>query len=115
MDIIFNERCSKCMSLSNSLSNSGIEWNALKYLNGELSKDVLDRIFDGYSGHYSDLVRTGEGAWINSGHDINQIDIEELKNFIMENPIVLQRPIVMREGKIVIARTAEKVNEVLGN
>lgn len=113
MNVIYNESCSKCVGLSGVLSEAGVDWNALKYMEGELSNDVLDTIFDLYDGYYSDLVRRSEKAWIDSGINIESISIADLKFFILENPIVLQRPIVIRDGKAVIARSSEKLRELL--
>lgn len=113
MNVIYNESCSKCIGLSGVLSEAGVDWNALKYMEGELSNDMLDTIFDLYDGHYSDLVRRGEKAWIDSGINIESIGIADLKLFILENPIVLQRPIVIHDGKAVIARSSEKLRELL--
>lgn len=113
MIVVYNESCSKCMGLNSALSEAGVDWNVLKYMEGELSTDTLDEIFDLYDGHYSDLVRCGEKTWIDSGKDIDSINLTDLKQFILENPIVLQRPIVIQDGKVIIARSPEKLEAIL--
>lgn len=115
MIVVYNERCSKCVGLNSALSEAGVDWNPLKYMEGELSIDALDEIFDLYDGHYSDLVRSSEKTWIDSGNDIENMNIADLKFFILENPIVLQRPIVIQDGKVVIARSPEKLEELLAD
>lgn len=113
MIVIYNDSCSKCVGLNGALAEAGVDWEALKYMEGALSMDMLDDVFAGYDGHYADLVRRGEKAWIDSGNDIENIPIADLKLFILENPIVLQRPIVIQNGKVVIARSPEKLEKLL--
>lgn len=115
MLVIYNDRCSKCMGLNSALTEAEMDWDALKYMEGTLSMDILNDIFDLYDGDYSDLVRTKEQAWKDSGKDIGTIQLNELKQFILENPIVLQRPIVIQDGKVVVARSPEKLAEILAS
>ena len=112
--IIYNPRCSKCRGVSELLSQQEEEWNPLHYLEGGLSPEILDHIFTKFEGDYRDLIRTGEDAWKESGHDIQKITVEELKEWILQNPVALQRPIALYEGNVIIARPPERIKELIG-
>ena len=115
MIVIYNENCSKCARLQETLSDAGIEWEGRQYMEGELSTELLDQVFTLYRGPRADLIRCGEKAWIEAGHDIGKIDLPTLKRFVLENPVILQRPIVIREGEALLARSTEQLDELLGN
>ena len=59
------------------------------------------------------MIRTGQDEWTQTGLDIETASDDDLINAIIQYPILLQRPIVLANGKAVIARPAEKVLEIL--
>ena len=113
MFVIFNAQCSKCAGLAGMLSD--LNWQAIDYLNGELTPDLLDTIFHHYDGPVTDLVRTGESLWREAGYSLEMLDVEALKKRIHAHPILLQRPIVIRGKTVLVARPPEKVWDLLGD
>lgn len=113
MIFIYNDTCAKCSALSRHLANRGFSWDTIRYMDGELSEKLVDTIFDDYEGPRSDLVRQHEKEWTSSGLDINTVELPKLKRFVMKHPIVLQRPIVVVEGSVIIARPREVLWEIL--
>ena len=107
MIFIYNESCSKCSELSRHLADRGFSWDTIRYMDGDLSEDLVDTIFADYEGPRSDLIRQHEEEWSSSGLDVESVDLSELRRFVMKHPIVLQRPIVVVEGRVVIARPPE--------
>ena len=113
MIFVYNDTCSKCSELSKHLADRGFSWDTIRYMDGDLSKELVDTIFADYEGARSDLIRQKEEEWTSSGLDINAVDLTELKRFVMKHPIVLQRPIVVVDGRVVIARPPEVLWEIL--
>jgi arsenate reductase len=89
------------------------EWTAVRYMNGELTADLLDAIFSGYEGPVADLVRTGEAVWAEIGADLATLAQDDLKALVMEHPILLQRPIILKEGQVILARVPDRVRDAL--
>lgn len=55
-----------------------------------------------------------EGSFKKLGRPIEEIDTPDaLVNLLVEHPEVMQRPICIRGDRAVIARPAEKVEEIL--
>lgn len=113
MIFVYNDTCSKCSELSKHLADRGFSWDTIRYMDGGLSEELVDTIFAGYEGPRSDLIRQHEKEWTSSGLDMNTVGLPELKRFVMKHPIVLQRPIVVVEGRVIIARPPEVLWEIL--
>jgi arsenate reductase len=109
--VIFNDSCSKCADVAERLCD--VSWTAVRYLNGELTLELLDVIFSGYEGPISDLVRTGELVWAELGHDLSLLEVDALKALIMKHPVLLQRPIILKQDKVILAREPERVLDAL--
>jgi arsenate reductase len=58
------------------------------------------------------LVRTKEALWKDEFKDL-ELDEDEIILAMIEHPRLMERPIVMNGNKAVVARPAEKVEEVL--
>lgn len=110
LTVIYNDDCSKCVGVAQILEQSGKVWEPIRYLQGELTSEVLNAVFDGYSGGVLDLIRTNEAAWRGANPPL---DVDNLKAFVLENPSVLQRPLVLKDGKTTIARPPEVLLTIL--
>ena len=113
MIFVYNDSCSKCSELSRHLADRGFSWDTIRYMDGGLSEELVDTIFAGYEGPRSDLVRQHDEEWTSSGLDVNTVELAELKRFVMKHPVVLQRPIVVVEGRVIIARPPEVLMNIL--
>ncbi len=110
--IYLNPKCSKCRQTMALLDNKNIKPNVIEYIDSSISKDELNNII-ALGIPTKDLIRTGEDEWKNTGLDIETASDDDLINAIIQYPILLQRPIVIANGKAVIARPPEKVLEIL--
>lgn len=94
------------------LNQRDISLDIIEYLDSPPSKDELTNII-ALGIPAKDLIRTGEDEWKNTGLDIETASDDDLINAIIQHPILLQRPIVIANGKAVIARPPERVLEIL--
>ncbi len=113
MIFVYNDTCSKCSDLSRDLADRGFSWDTIRYMDGGLSEKLVDAILADYEGPCSDLIRQHEEEWTSSGLDVNAIELPKLKRFVMKHPIVLQRPIVVVEGRVIIARPPDVLMNIL--
>ncbi len=54
-----------------------------------------------------------EDEWIQGGLNVEEVDIFDLKRFVMAHPVVLQRPIVIVDGRVIIARPPNVLMDIL--
>jgi arsenate reductase len=108
----FNAQCSKCRTTQGILSERGIDADYVKYLEQTPSKDDLRRVLVMLgTDDPRAIVRTGESVWSELGLDAKSND--EILDAMVANPILIERPIVIRGERAVVARPPERVLELL--
>lgn len=110
--LYFNPSCSKCRSADAILKENGIEADVVRYLDQPPSVEQLRELM-GMLGidDPREMMRTGESVYGELG--LEGASADRLLEAISEHPILLERPIFVREGKAVIARPPERLLELL--
>jgi len=107
-----NPRCSKSRAGLAYLQDKGIEPNVVKYLDNPPSPDELKDILSKLGMSPKELMRTKEAIYKELG--LKGVDDEEaLIEAMCQNPKLIERPIVINANKAVVARPAEKIEEIL--
>ena len=108
-----NPRCSKSRDSFNLLEEKGIDAEVVKYLDTPPSVEELKSLLGMLGIAPRELMRTKEAIY--KELDLkNETDDEKLIEAMAENPKLIERPIVIKDGKAVIGRPIEKVVELLG-
>jgi polyphosphate kinase len=112
MKIYHNPRCSKSRAGLQYLEEQAYDIEIKKYITDGLSEDELKEIIalSGYKPF--DLVRTHEKEYIENYKDKNLSDNEWIK-ILVENPKLLQRPIVVNGDKAILANPPQKIEEIV--
>ena len=112
--IYHNPRCSKSRQCLAILEEHKEDLEIVKYLDTPLTKEKLSEIVDLLQIEPIDLVRKNEAVWKENykGKDLSN---EEAISVMIENPKLIERPIVIKNGKAIIGRPPEKVIELLLN
>lgn len=111
--IYHNPRCSKSRATLALLKEKGVEPEIIEYLRTPPSKDEMTRILDGLAVAPRDLMRKKEEPYkaLNLGDD--SMDRDALIDAMLENPILMERPVVVKDGKYALGRPPENVLEIL--
>ncbi|MCX5538943.1 arsenate reductase (glutaredoxin) [Paraburkholderia sp. CNPSo 3076] len=109
--IYHNPRCSKsraaCELVSTAKANEPIE--VFEYLKQPLTVDQLKTLHAMLGGPLLDMIRTSETEYTELGLDVPGVTDDQLYEAIVRHPVLLQRPIVVRDGRAVIGRPTENV------
>jgi len=111
--IYHNPRCSKSRDTLNILRDKGIEPTVIEYLKTPPSTDEIKHILKLLKAKPRDIMRTGEQTYTDLGLDTDDYSDDELIAFMSDNPILIERPIVIHDEKAVISRPAETVLDIL--
>jgi arsenate reductase len=88
------------------LEERGIEAEYLRYLESTPSRDDLEGVLKMLGTEDPrDMMRTGESIYKELG--LAEADRDGLLDAMVEHPIVIERPIVIHEGRAIIARPPE--------
>lgn len=112
LSMYYNPRCSKCRTAQGLLTERGIDAHIVEYLKDAPTVPQLQELM----GQLAiidprDMMRTGEGVYADLG--LADQSGTALLQAIAANPILLERPIVVRNGRAVIARPPERLLELL--
>jgi arsenate reductase len=107
-----NDRCSKSRGAEAILRERGVEYLRIPYLEEAPTRAELERVLKLLgTDDPRVLIREGEPEYKELGlADASQ---EELLDALASHPALLQRPVVIRGDRAVVARPAEKVLELL--
>jgi arsenate reductase len=108
----FNPACSKCRGARGILTERGADAAYLHYLDNTPSRAELERVM-GLLGidDPREMMRTGEAVYREL--DLGRADRDRLLEAMVEHPILIERPIVIRGDRAVIARPPEKLLDLL--
>lgn len=110
--IYHNNRCSKSRCALEILENSGKEFEIIPYLQNSPSAQELSEIIKKLGIKAHELIRKTEGIYIEKykGKDLSE---EEWIIAMVENPILIERPILISGDKAVIGRPTERIYDIL--
>ncbi len=107
-----NPRCSKSRNVATLLEEQGVEAEVLKYLDTPPSKEELVEMLKMLGLSARELMRTKEDIY--KALDLkNENDEEKLIEAMAANPKLIERPIVIKDGKAAIGRPIENIVELL--
>ena len=108
-----NPRCSKSRQTLQLLEARGLKLNIVEYLKTPPSAATLKAILKKLGIKPHDLLRRGEARYAELGLKDRELSDEALIALMVENPILIERPIVVNGNKAAIGRPPEKLLEIL--
>jgi arsenate reductase (glutaredoxin) len=111
--IFHNPRCSKSRRSLELLEARGIKPNIVEYLKQPPSAAELKAILRKLGMRPRDLLRRGEARYAELGLEDRDLSDDALVELMVENPILIERPIVVSGGKAAIGRPPERILEIL--
>ena len=111
--IYHNPRCSKSRKTLELIRQHGDEPAIVEYLKTPPSPAGLKRILSLLNMAPRDLLRTKEKEYKEAGLDDPDLDDDALIELMVANPKVIERPIVIVDGKATIGRPPENVEKIL--
>jgi polyphosphate kinase len=112
MEIYHNPRCAHSRAGLNYLEKKGYDLEIKKYLTNGLTAEELRQILQKTGKTALELVRTQEPLY-KSRFKGKPLSDEEWISILIENPQLLQRPIVVNGEKAVLANPPEEVEKIL--
>jgi arsenate reductase len=103
--------CSKCREVKRVLTEKGLEFESVNYIETPLSAADLKQLLRQAGLKPHEILRVKEDAYKNHVAG-KRLSDEQLIVVMAKHPEIIQRPIVVREGKAVLARETEKLREL---
>jgi arsenate reductase (glutaredoxin) len=111
--IYHNPRCSKSRQSLALLNERGHEVEIIEYLKTPPNAATLACLLDGLGLEPRDLMRKQEAPYKELGLDDPALERAALIAAMVENPILIERPIVVAGGRVALGRPPEAVLAIL--
>jgi len=105
--------CSKCKATLAILKESGKEFEAVNYYEVPLTVEQLRGLIEKLGVAVRDVLRSDEPLAHSLKLAERQLSDDELIKIMVDNPDLIQRPIVVRGDEAVLCRPPEKVTKLL--
>jgi len=111
--IYHNPRCSKSRKTLDLLRSKNIEPRIIEYLKTPPLPQELGTILRMLGVGPRELIRSGEPEFRENGLGDPGLTDDQLIDAMIQHPILIQRPIVVAEGRAAIGRPPENVLDIL--
>jgi arsenate reductase len=111
--ILHNPRCSKSRATLSLLRSRGIEPKIVEYLETPPTAEELKDILNKLGLEPRDVIRTGEKIYKQLELDDSRLTDTALITAMVGNPILIERPIVVNDGKAAVGRPPENILGIL--
>lgn len=111
--IFHNPRCSKSRQALALLQEHGIEPEIIRYLDTPPSEQELTSILELLGCNPRDIMRTGEKTYSEQGLDDSSLSDQALITAMVATPVLIERPIVLHNGRAALGRPPEQILELL--
>lgn len=115
MEIWFNPSCSKCRASEDLLDERGIGYTERRYLDDPPTEAEIEHVLSLLGAQPWDITRFDEPRAQELDLANAARDRARWIKTLADNPILVQRPIVIANGRAVIGRPPEKVLDLLGD
>lgn len=111
--IYYNPACSKCRQTLQLLRERQMECEVVEYLKTPTSRAALERILGMLKSEPTALVRRDKRFQELGLRDEDYSTSTQVTDLLLAHPELMERPIVVHDGRAVIARPPERVLEIL--
>jgi arsenate reductase len=105
--------CTTCRQVYQALKDSGVEMETVDYYVEPLSEAKLKELVKKMGIKASELFRKKEEIFKKLKLAEKEVSDEEAIKLMVKHPDLMQRPIVEKGSKAILARPAERLKEIL--
>ena len=111
--IFHNPRCSKSRQALQLLKDNNCKIEIISYLEIDLKVSLIKDILKKLTLKPRDILRKGEQEYKDNNLKKDNLSEEDLINYMIKYPKLIERPIVVKGDRAVIGRPPEKVLELI--
>ena len=105
--------CTTCRQVHAALKEAGVDFEAVDYYLDPIPPKKLKELLSKMGISARDLLRKKEQAYKNLKFDEKNYSDQEIVDLMAIYPDLIERPIVEKDDKAILARPAERLREIL--
>lgn len=105
--------CTTCRQVYAALKQSGVDFDAVDYYTDPIPKAKLKELLRKSGMKARDLLRAKEPMYKSLKLGERDLSDDDIIDLMVRNPDLIQRPIVEKGNRAILARPAERLKEIL--
>ncbi len=105
--------CTTCRKVIKILRETETDFNSVNYFEEPLNKKTLSLLIKQLSIPPRELLRKNEAIYKELGISKKELSEAEIIDLMIKHPDLIQRPIVVKDNKVILARPAETIEKLL--
>jgi arsenate reductase len=111
--LYYNPKCATCRRAREILEGKDVPLEILRYLESPPTAAEWREVLGLYRGNPMDFLRAREPLYDSMGLADKKLGPDEVARLLAKHPTLLARPVAVRGRKVVVARPAERIREVV--
>ena len=111
--IFHNTRCSKSRQALQILQDNNCDIEIINYLETDLNVSLIKDVLHKLSLKPRDILRTSEQDYKDNNLKEDNFSDDDLIDYMIKHPKLIERPIVIKEDRAVLGRPPENVLELI--
>ena len=105
--------CTTCRQVYAALKESGVDFDSVDYYLDPIPKTKLEELLRKMGIKPRELLRTKEPVYKTLKLGERKLSDDEIVDLMVEHPDLIQRPIVEKGSRAILARPAERLKEII--
>ena len=105
--------CTTCRQVYKALRDAGVDFEAVDYYTDPIPKEKLNDLLGKLQISARELLRTKEPKYKELGLAGRELSDDEIVDLMVKYPDLIQRPIVEKGRRAILARPAERIKDFL--
>ena len=105
--------CTTCRQVYAALRDAGVDFEAVDYYTDPIPKTKLKELLRKMGLSPRELLRTKEDAYKTLRLAERDLTNDQILDLMLKHPDLIQRPIVEKGSRAILARPAERLREIL--
>ena len=101
--------CSSCRKVKKWFEDHKIEYVEKSIFSASLNEKDIYEILDKTENGTEDIISTKSKIMKEGNYDLEKMSMSQLVRFILDNPTILKRPIIVDDNKIQIGYNSEEI------
>ena len=101
--------CSSCRKAKKWLDDHKITYEEKNLFNQRITEQDIDMMLENAENGFEDIISTRSKIFKEENLDVEDMRMSELKSFILDNPSVLKRPIIIDGQKMQVGYNDEEI------
>lgn len=107
--ILVSPSCASCRKVRKWFDENKIPYEAVNIFSGTLTADdIMEAITKSENGT-DDIISRRSKVFQDSNIDFDELTVSELVRFVLDNPSVLKRPIIIDDHRLQVGYNAEEI------